>query len=90
MEVHHVAVESPQPEWLSHLRELALNLRWTWDRDTRALFRDISPGLWEQIEDNPWLVLRTTPLQRLEALARDPEFSARVETLRAGLRAYMA
>src|SRR5947208_3358057 len=26
------------PEWLARLRELALNLRWTWDRETRALF----------------------------------------------------
>ena len=35
------------------LHDLALNLRWTWDRETRALFRDIYPSLWDQSEDNP-------------------------------------
>ena len=48
-------VRLPQP--LAHLRDLALNLRWTWDRETRALFQEIYPELWNSHIYNPWLVL---------------------------------
>lgn len=78
------------PEWWTRLRELALNLRWTWDRETRALFRDIAPLLWEQIEDNPWLVLSVTAPARLEELAADAAFTARIERAHAGLQSYLA
>jgi starch phosphorylase len=77
-------------EWFVRLRELALNLRWTWDRETRHLFRDISPALWDQIEDNPWLVLRITPSGRLHALAENPDFCGRLDRIHDGLRRYMA
>src|SRR5438094_911075 len=77
-------------ECVVRLHELALNLRWTWDRETRALFRDIYPALWEQIEDNPWLVLRVTARNRLQALAWDPDFRARIEERHADLQRYMA
>lgn len=78
------------PASLAQLRELALNLRWTWERDTRALFRQIYPGLWDQIVDNPWLLLRATAMSRLEELAADDEFCERVVEAHAGLQRYMA
>jgi glycogen phosphorylase len=78
------------PASLAQLRELALNLRWTWDRDTRALFRQIYPGLWDQIIDNPWLLLRATAISRLEELAADDDFCGRVAEAHAGLQQYMA
>jgi glycogen phosphorylase len=90
MEDHAFDAEGLLREWLPRLCELALNLRWTWDRETRALFRDIYPALWDQTEDNPWLVLRTASANRLRELARDPAFCARIDALRAGLHAYMA
>ena len=49
-------------ELVTRLRELALNLRWTWDRETRALFHEIHPELWDQIIDNPWLLVRARRL----------------------------
>ena len=58
--IRRFTVRTVLPEALAPLGELALNLRWTWDRETRALFRDIYPTLWDQTEDNPWLMLRTT------------------------------
>jgi hypothetical protein len=56
IEAHPPGVQLP--EELARLHELALNLRWAWDRGARALFRQIYPELWDQIVDNPWLVLR--------------------------------
>src|SRR5437016_2213681 len=74
----------------AQLRELALNLRWTWDRETRALFRDIYPTLWDQTEDNPWLMLRTTSMKQLAAHCRDSDFCARLERIYTELQRYMA
>jgi starch phosphorylase len=90
MEAHPFETDVVLPLALSRLRELALNLRWTWDRETRALFREIYPDLWDRIVDNPWLVLRAASPARLATLAADPEFCARVERAHAGLLAYMA
>src|SRR5437660_5814991 len=78
------------PGALGRLEELGLNLRWTWDRETRALFREIYPGLWDQIEDNPRLVLRGTSPARLAELAANAEFRARLDREHAELQAYMA
>jgi glycogen phosphorylase len=90
MEAHPFETDVVLPLALSRLRELALNLRWTWDRETRVLFREIYPDLWDRIVDNPWLVLRAASPARLATLAADPEFCARVERAHAGLMAYMA
>jgi glycogen phosphorylase len=83
-------VQARLPDGLAQLYELALNLRWTWDRETRALFREIDPTLWDQIEDNPWLVLLATSRRRLEELAGDAAYTARVQQCHAGLQRYMA
>jgi starch phosphorylase len=90
VEMQTVDTEGRLPEWLARLRELALNLRWTWDRETRALFRKIFPSLWDQTEDNPWLMLRVASPSRLEALAQDNDFRARLEREYAELQSYMA
>jgi starch phosphorylase len=90
IEAHPSDVSVELPERLARLRELALNLRWTWDRETRALFRQIYPTLWDQIVDNPWLVLQSTSMSRLEELARDPDFCARLGQEHAELEAYLA
>jgi starch phosphorylase len=90
MEDHALDAERHLPEGLSGLYELALNLRWTWDRETRALFREIDPELWDQIEDNPWLMLRANSRRRLEELAGDAAFAARVERCHGALQSYLA
>jgi len=90
MESPLIDPQTPLPEGLARLRELALNLRWTWDRETRALFREIYPELWDQTEDNPWLVLRVASPRRLEVLAHSEEFRARLDQEHAELQRYMA
>lgn len=90
MDSSAMKLEGRLPEWLVRLRELALNLRWTWDREARALFREIYPELWDQTEDNPWLMLRAAPIQRLEELAANADFRARLDREYAELQRYMA
>src|SRR5947208_743953 len=90
LEAHPLDTSAPLPERLTRLRELALNLRWTWERGTRALFCQIYPELWDRIVDNPWLVLRSASPGRLEALARDEQFCTRLDEEYADLQRYMA
>lgn len=63
------------PSELAGLFELALDLRWSWSHACDALWRTISPELWDKTA-NPWLILETVSTQRLRELAADAEFVA--------------
>jgi starch phosphorylase len=62
------------------LRQLALDLRWSWNHATDELWRRLEPDLWLRTH-NPWVVLQTVSPQRLAALLHDPAFRARIEQL---------
>ena len=76
------------PEPLAPLDELATNLRWSWDRRTRALFRRVNAEAWEAGEGDPHRLLGLTPLRRLGALAEDPTFLAELADVHADLERY--
>lgn len=61
------------PDVIAALRLLALDLRWTWSHEGDALWGYIDEQLWERTH-NPWVVLQSSPRERLEALARDEGF----------------
>ncbi len=61
------------PEPLSGLATLALDLRWSWNHGADALWRQVSPKLWEETA-NPWLILVSVSDKRLEKLAKDTHF----------------
>ena len=46
------------------LRQLALDLRWSWNHATDELWKQIEPDLWARTH-NPWVVMRTASYQRL-------------------------
>ncbi len=60
------------PRRLERLPELAYNLFWTWQVETRELFRRLDPELWEATQHNPVGLLRETP--NLGAAAEDAGF----------------
>ena len=66
------------PEPLHGLVTLALDLRWSWHHGSDALWRELDPVLWERTH-NPWLMLISISGQRLEDLARDTDFIARLK-----------
>jgi starch phosphorylase len=78
------------PARLERLRDLARNLRWTWDHDTIELFRRLDSDLWETTGRNPVLMLGTVDQSLLEAAATDEGFLAHVERVSQDLDAYMA
>ncbi|MFN2129319.1 MAG: alpha-glucan family phosphorylase [Anaerolineae bacterium] len=67
-------VKPTLPPQLERLRELAGNLRWSWDHELIALFRRIDEDLWEETGHNPVMMLGLIPQQRFEELATDDSF----------------
>jgi starch phosphorylase len=55
------------------LRELALDMRWSWNHAADELWSRLDPDLWNQTH-NPWVLLQTVSRSRIESLAADPGF----------------
>ena len=70
---------APLPARLVGLAHLANNLAWSWNRDVRALFREIDDTLWHQVRHNPIRLLQLVAPERLLALSVDPAFCARYD-----------
>jgi len=75
------------PARVEGLAALAMNLRWSWSRDARALFRAIDELLWHQTHHNPLLLLRRVDPARIAACASDPGYLRRYDDVMARLRA---
>jgi starch phosphorylase len=82
------AVAIPGP--LARLTDLAGNLWWSWHPLARALFKQISYPLWKVTAHNPVRMLQLVSTERLEMLARDPEFLAEYERVVAAFDAEMS
>src|SRR3954471_9608437 len=72
-------VTSPVPAVLNRLAELAANLFFSWHRPSRALFEDLDPELWEQVNGNPRLMLRCVDQEHLDRAAADPDYLERYQ-----------
>ncbi len=62
------------PERLKRLHDIAYNLWWSWDVETRELFRRLDLDLWEETRHNPVLVLSRIDQEVLEARAQDESY----------------
>jgi len=72
------------------LRDLALDVRWSWRPEIRELFRSIDPDRSLTGATDPWAILRMAPPGRLDELVADPAFEAEVRRLDAERAAYLA
>lgn len=57
----------------SLLRELSLNLRWSWNHRADIIWEKLNPKLWE-LTHNPWAVFQAASREKLEELLSDPKF----------------
>src|ERR1700687_6108532 len=60
------------------LWSLARNLWWSWDHDATALFRELDPVRWRQLNHNPIALLSEMPLSMIERRARELVLHGRV------------
>lgn len=84
-----ITVSSRLPEALSPLRELALNLRWSWRRQTLDLFRSLDEKAFIDSGENPIAMLPQVPAGRLAEAAHDEAFLARMRGEVGDLRTYL-
>ena len=76
------------PPNLEPLRELALNLWWTWDREALDLFRHLDAGLWEKTYHNPVAMLGQISQEQLDAASKNSMFLARLEVIHRKFKEY--
>jgi starch phosphorylase len=72
---------------LEELVELALDLRWSWDRSADDIWAPLGGELW-YLTRNPWVILQTISPGKLKELAGDEKFRDRVEKLARKMRAH--
>src|SRR5882724_2580396 len=77
------------PAALTDLHTLATNLRWTWHPATRDLFEAVDPDRWRQVAADPLRLLAEVPTDRLDELAADQDFLARIKDAAADLDRYL-
>jgi starch phosphorylase len=87
--IRRFTVRPVLPPRLTSLGELAQNLRWCWDGATQDLFATIDPARWQECGQDPVRLLGSTSADRLDELAKDEEFLARLDSVSADLHAYL-
>lgn len=60
------------------LESLALNLRWSWSHAADKIWEALDPDLWK-ITQNPWVVLQTVSITKLEEALKDANFPVLVD-----------
>ena len=61
-------------------RELALDLRWSWNHNADELWAELEPELWDRTH-NPWVVLQTVARAKLKACLSQPAYRQRLQSL---------
>jgi glycogen phosphorylase len=82
-------VRAHLPERLEALERLSVNLRWSWDTPTQELFATIDSELWERLGQDPVALLGGVSPKRLDEVARDESFLARLDHLADELDSYL-
>lgn len=88
--IRRFTIRATLPEPLAALRELMLNLRWSWHAGTRELFAAIDPAGREEAGRDPTALLGEVPPEHLAELAADPDYLQRLADAATDLREYLA
>ncbi len=77
------------PPRLARLEELANNLHYSWDRQTRLLFSRLDPPLWGRTGHNPKAFLKRIDEQKLVDAADDPVFMGNLNRVLSAFDTYL-
>src|SRR5437868_1874567 len=72
------------PDALKSLDAISRNFYWSWQPDGGGLFRDLSPGLWQEVEQNPRVLLKKISDLRLWQRAADAAYVKRLNEFNSG------
>ena len=84
-----IYVEAKIPKELIPLREMSMNLWWSWNYEAMDLFKMIDPGLWESYRNNPIALLEALSIDKIEAMKRDGQFMEKLHEVYSTFRNYM-
>ena len=77
------------PPRLARMEELANNLHYSWDRQTRVLFAQLDPALWGRTEHNPKAFLKRIDEKKLVDAADDPVFMGKLNRVLSAFDTYL-
>ncbi|AWK71986.1 glycogen phosphorylase [Rhodococcus oxybenzonivorans] len=83
-------VRAHLPERLAALGPLSTNLRWSWHTATQELFSLLDEDLWRRVQYDPIRMLGEVEPARLDELAEDVPFLARLDAAAADLDQYLS
>jgi phosphorylase/glycogen(starch) synthase len=96
------AASEPQPDWkkfyirtnipteLQPLKELSMNLWWSWNHEVVSLFESIDPERWEETGHNPVALLNKLTYSQLQKLKTNEDFMAKLEVIYKAFTKYMS
>ena len=87
--IRRFTVRPVLPGPLAALGDLAGNLRWSWHPPTQDVFQAVDPDVWDSVGHDPVRLLGAVGRPRLDELATDAEFLARLDSARADLEDYL-
>jgi phosphorylase/glycogen(starch) synthase len=85
-----IIVQSKLPARLDKLRELTMNLWWSWDTEAQELFESIDPEIWYDVQHNPFLFFECVSYKKYLSLEKDKEFLHKLDSIYHRFQAYMA
>ena len=88
--IRSFTIRASLPEPLAPLRELVLNLRWSWHAGTRELFAALDPAGRQAAGNDPVTLLGEIPPEHLTRLASDEEYLRRLAAATQDLREYLS
>ena len=88
--IRRFTVRPVLPPALAPVLELITNLRWSWHPETQDLFASMDPDAWAEAGRDPVGLLGALSSERLEELAGDEVFLARLAQASADLDAYLS
>ncbi len=88
--IRRFTVRTVLSDALAPLRELMLNLRWSWNPETVELFASIDPAVWAASGGDPITMLGSLRPEKLAALAADQDFLDRLTAAAGDLDGYLS
>lgn len=78
------------PKELLPLEKISRNLWWVWNNDATDLFAEFDPELWKESDNNPVVLLKKLPYERIDEILKDATLMNKVKSVIKNFDAYMS